>query len=219
MERAVSSSVSIRAAAPSDTSEQSVRFSGGATYGFRSDRVRQKSKPRSAVALEIRLGDAAEHAGEPGGDVAFLAPVAGGEQDVADLRAGRGGHLLGPHHQREAAAPGGQEVARAVDGGGAGGAGVLEPRRRLVAQRRQRLQDHGAGEVLLGEAVVEQADEAGVDLLRRDAGILDRGSGDPADQAFDIRVFQLAERTMRPADDTSLGHRVPLRRRFAVTLA
>ena len=80
----------------------------------------------------------------------------------------RGGHLLGPHHQGEAAAPGGQEVARAIDGGGAGGAGVLEPRRRLEAQRRDRLQDHRAREVLLGEAVVEQADEAGVDLLGRD---------------------------------------------------
>ena len=41
--RAVSSSVSTSAAAPSDTSEQSVRFSGGATYGFFSDTVRQKS--------------------------------------------------------------------------------------------------------------------------------------------------------------------------------
>ena len=43
MPRAVSSSVSTSAAAPSLTNEQSVRFSGGATYGFFSLTVRQNS--------------------------------------------------------------------------------------------------------------------------------------------------------------------------------
>ncbi len=38
---------STRAAAPSDTGEQSVRRSGSATTGLRSETVRQKSSPRS----------------------------------------------------------------------------------------------------------------------------------------------------------------------------
>src|SRR5205814_6115470 len=44
---AVSASVSTSAAAPSDTSEQSVRLSGPATYGFFSLSERQNSKPKS----------------------------------------------------------------------------------------------------------------------------------------------------------------------------
>ena len=44
---AVSESVSTSAAAPSDTSEQSVRFRGPATYGFFSLSERQNSKPKS----------------------------------------------------------------------------------------------------------------------------------------------------------------------------
>jgi hypothetical protein len=44
---AVSVSVSTTAAAPSETSEQSVRRIGPATYGFLSDTVLQNSKPRS----------------------------------------------------------------------------------------------------------------------------------------------------------------------------
>jgi hypothetical protein len=47
MARAVSASVMTRAAAPSETREQSVRFKGGATKGFFSLSRRQNSKPRS----------------------------------------------------------------------------------------------------------------------------------------------------------------------------
>ncbi|MNY36159.1 hypothetical protein D3C86_1706300 [compost metagenome] len=47
MAAAVSSSASTSAAAPSDTSEQSVRRSGPATSGFFSDTLLQKSKPTS----------------------------------------------------------------------------------------------------------------------------------------------------------------------------
>ena len=47
MARAVSASVMTSAAAPSETREQSVRFSGGATKGFFSLSRRQNSKPRS----------------------------------------------------------------------------------------------------------------------------------------------------------------------------
>ena len=47
MASAVSTSVRTRAAAPSETSEQSVRFSGPATSGFLSETWRQNSKPRS----------------------------------------------------------------------------------------------------------------------------------------------------------------------------
>ena len=45
--KAVSVSVRTTAAAPSETSEQSVRLSGPATNGFFSDSARQNSKPRS----------------------------------------------------------------------------------------------------------------------------------------------------------------------------
>ena len=40
---AMSRSISTTAAAPSDTAEQSLRLSGGATIGLRSDTSRQKS--------------------------------------------------------------------------------------------------------------------------------------------------------------------------------
>jgi hypothetical protein len=160
-----------------------------------------------AVALEIALGDAAEDAGEARGNVAFFLSVARRQQDVADLRAGGGRHLLRPHHQREAAAPGGQEVARAVHRGRAGGAGVLEARRRHVTQFGQRLQHQGRREILLGEAVVEQADEDAVDFGGRDAGVLDRRPRHPGDQALDVRFLKLAEGRMRPADDAGFRHR------------
>ena len=121
-------------------------------------------------------------------------------------RARRRGHLLDADHQREPAAPGGEEIARAMHRGRTGGAGVLVPRDRPEAQFRHVLQHQRGGKVLLGEPVVEQADEARLDIGRRDAGIVDRGAGNAADQRLDIGIFQLAERRMRPADDAGFGH-------------
>ena len=132
MPSAVSTSVSTTAAAPSETSEQSVRFSGPATSGFLSDTWRQNSKPRSfriwasglaqpflwflaaivasasrlvAMPLEIALGDLAEHAGEAALDAALLLEVGGAEQRLGDLGPGQVGHLLDADHQDEAGAP------------------------------------------------------------------------------------------------------------------
>ena len=56
--RAVSSSASTSAAAPSETSEQSVRFSGGATYGFFSRHVRQNVKAEVLAHLRVGVVDA-----------------------------------------------------------------------------------------------------------------------------------------------------------------
>ena len=97
---AVAVSASIRAAAPSETSEQSVRFSGPATNGFFSLSWRQNSIAEIlahlrigivdavlvvlggdhrqrvrlvAIALEIGLRDLAEDAGKTGRRVAVLA--------------------------------------------------------------------------------------------------------------------------------------------------
>ena len=140
-----------------------------------------------AVALEICLGDAAEHAGKTGGNVGLFLLVAGLEQGVADLLAGRRGHLLDPDHQGEAAAAGQQEVPRAINRGRAGGAGVLVAGDRLEAQFRHMLQHQRCRKILRREAVVEQADEGSVDVVRGNAGILDRGAGDAADQATRYR--------------------------------
>src|ERR1700760_3909026 len=44
-----------------------------------------------------------------------------------------------------------------------------------------------AGKARREKAVVEQADEGRIDLMRLDAGIGDGGAGDPADEGLDIR--------------------------------
>ena len=159
-----------------------------------------------AITLEVALGDLAEDPGETGGDFAFFAAVGCGEEDVADLRAGGGGHFFGADDEGEAAAAGGQEVAGAVDGGGAGGAGVFEAGGLGEAEFGDGLQDEGRRKVLFGEAVVEEGDEDAVDVGGVDAGIVDGGAGDAGDEGFDVGVFELAEGGVGPADDAGFGH-------------
>ena len=232
--RAVSSSASTSAAAPSDTSEQSVRFSGGATYGFFSltcaaeleaevlahlrigivdavlvvlRRDRRQRVGLVAVALEIALGDAPEHAGETGGDVGFFLLVAGLQQDVADLarRASRSSSRR-------------RSPARTGRGRRRGNRARHAPRpsrtrrrsrSRVIGRKRSSgtcCSTSEAGKSCFEKPLLNRLTKVASISCRRDAGIVDRGAGDAADQRFDIGVFQLAERRMRPADDAGFGH-------------
>ena len=89
--------------------------------------------------------------------------------------------------------------------GRTGGAGVLDPGRRLEAQLRVGLQHQRGGKILRREAGVEMAEHDLVDVGGRDAGIGQRLVGDPDDEAFDGLGVELAERRMRPSDDAG-GH-------------
>ena len=84
----------------------------------------------------------------PAGMSDFFLVVAGPEQDVADLLARRRGHLLDADHQGKAATAGQQEVARTVNRGRAGGAGVLVAGDRLEPQFRHMLQHQGCRKIL-----------------------------------------------------------------------
>ena len=86
------------------------------------------------MALEILSADAAEDAGEATLDALLGLAVAGIQRQLADLGARASRSSSRPHHQGEAAALRRQEVQRAMDGGGAGSAGILEPGDRLEAQ-------------------------------------------------------------------------------------
>ena len=165
-----------------------------------------------AMLLEIGLGDAGEDAGEASLDAGLALEVGGGKQDLAHALAAHGGHLLHAHDEGDAAAPGAEEVQRAMDGGGAGGAGILEAGGGPEAQLRHRLEDQRGREVLLLEAVVVGAEEDRIHLMRLDAGIGDGLAGDEADQRLGVgRLLQLAEPAMRPADDGGVvsGHGSP----------
>ena len=94
-----------------------------------------------AVPLEVGGGDLAEDAGETARRVAVLRQVGGLEEVLADLGARRRRHLLDPDDERDAGAAGFDGLDGPVHGGRAGGAGVLDARRRLEAQRLARLQD------------------------------------------------------------------------------
>ena len=83
-----------------------------------------------------------------------------------------------------------------MDGGRAGGAGVLDPRRRLEAQGGIGLQHQRAGEVLGHEAAVEMAEPDLVDVGRGDAGIGDGGGRGLDDQGLDGATLVLAEGEM-----------------------
>ena len=196
MPSAVSTSASTSAAAPSDTSEQSVRFRGpgderillghraaevepqvllylrpgvGAAIGVVLGGDRRQRVRLVAVALEIALGDAAEDAGETALDAGLLLEIGGLEERLADRRAGQLGHLLDADHQHEPRLPGGDAPQPLMDRGRAGGAGVLDPGRRLEAKSRIGLQHERAGKILANEAAVEVAEIDVVDVGRRDA--------------------------------------------------
>ena len=160
------------------------------------------------MALKIGFRDASKDASEAALDILFGLAIAGVQQDFAHLGAWGRGHLLGAEHQGEAPALGGQEIKCAVNRRGSGRTGVLIAGDRLEAQLRHRLQNEGAGEALIREAFAEDAHEAGIDLGRANAGILDRGAPDTGQQAFQVRLLGLAEGRVGPADDAGFrcGH-------------
>ena len=85
--------------------------------------------------------------------------------------------------------------------GRTGGAGVLDPGRRLEAQRRIGLQHQRGRKVLRREAGVEMPEHDLVDIGGRNAGIGKRLVRDLDHEAFDGLGIELAERRMRPSDD------------------
>ena len=88
-----------------------------------------------------------------------------------------------------------------MHGGGAGGAGVLHPRRALEAQIGRGLQHQRSGEILRREAGIEMAEHDLVDVLGGDAGICERFARHFDDEAFDGLVGELAEWRVRPSHD------------------
>src|SRR3546814_6735063 len=106
------------------------------------------------MRLEVLLRDAGEDPGEPALDRRLLLEVARLHEDAADLRPRRVGHLLDADDEHDTAALRLDEVQPLMDGGGACGAGVLDPGRRLEAEMLVRLQRQRSHEVLRREAAV-----------------------------------------------------------------
>ena len=158
-----------------------------------------------AVALEVGLRDLAEDAGETGRRLAILRQIGGLEQVLADLGAGRGRHLFRADHQHDAGATGIDGADALPDGGGTGGAGIFDARRGLEAQPIVGLQHQARCEILRRETGVEMAEHDLVDIVRADAGVVERVNGDLGDQALQRLAFELTETRMRPADD-ACGH-------------
>ena len=234
---AVSTSASTSAAAPSETSEQSVRLSGPATNGFFSLGVAAELEAEIlaqlrigiadavlvvlrrdhgervglvAPALEIKSRDLAENPGEAALDVGLLAHVGGFQQIFSDLRAGRRGHLLDADHQHDARRLRRDRLQPLVHGGGAGRAGILHPQRALEAQIRRGLQHQRSGKILRREARIEVAEHDLVDVAGLDAGVGQRPVGDPHDQALHRLAVEPAEGRMRPAHDAARHDRLHL---------
>ena len=96
------------------------------------------------------------------------------QQVLADLRAGRRRHLLGADHQHDAGRIGVDGADALPDRRRSGGAGVLDARRRLEAQPVVGLQHQAGGEILRRKAGIEMAEHDLVDLVRADAGMVQR---------------------------------------------
>ena len=92
-----------------------------------------------------------------------------------------------------------------MDGGAAGGAGVLHPRRRHKAEGVIRLESKGAGKLLARKSGIAVADEDLVDVLSFQARIGKRATRRLNDQRFDIFIFMLSEPGVAPADNAG-GH-------------
>ena len=90
-----------------------------------------------------------------------------------------------------------------------GGAGVLDPRRRLEAQLRIGLQHQRGGKILRREAGVEMPEHDLVDIGGGNAGVRQRFVGDADHEALDGLGIELAERRMRPSDDAGCHGRSP----------
>src|SRR5579885_1123743 len=163
-----------------------------------------------AETVEISLGNACKHAGKTGGDIPLFFAVAGVQQDIAHFWARCCRHLLDPDHKRKPPSAGGQKGSRAVEGSRARRAGILITRNGFEAKLRQELQHKRGGKVLTREAVVEQAYEGGIDILRCNLGIGNGCAGNWADQRFYVRFFQLAEFGVSPAYNAEIRHGVSL---------
>ena len=90
-----------------------------------------------------------------------------------------------------------------------GGAGVLDPRRRLEAQLRIGLQHQRGREILRREAGVEMAEHDLVDVCGGNAGIGQRIGRDLDHEALDGFGVELAEWRVRPSDDAGCHGRSP----------
>ena len=154
-----------------------------------------------AVFLEIGLRDLAEHAGKTAGGVAILRQIRCAQQVAADLRRGRPRHLLDADHQHDPGRTRRNGPDALMHGRRSGGAGILDPRRRLEAQLRIGLQHQRGGKILRREAGVEMPEHDLVDIASRNAGIGQRLVRNPDHQALDGFGIEFSERRMRPSDD------------------
>jgi hypothetical protein len=93
------------------------------------------------------------------------------------------------------------EIQRRVDSRRPGGAGVLDMDRRRIAKPRLPQRHQRAFEPLAREPVVVDADGDGIHVLRRDARMVECGSRDLGDQAFDVRSFGFPEHGVGPTHD------------------
>ena len=229
---AVSTSASTTAAAPSDTSEQSVRFSGPrderillafAAAEFEAQilaqlRIRiadavlvvlrrdhRKRVGLIAVFLEIGIRDLAEDSREAALDVRLVLHVGSLEQIAADLGPGRRGHLLDADHEHDARGLCLERAQALMDRRRTGRAGVLHPRCALEAQVGRGLENQRGGKILLREAGVEVPEDDLVHIGRRNASIRDRIRGNTYDQALNRLGIEPPERRMRPSHDAA-GH-------------
>ncbi len=133
-------------------------------------------------------------------DRAFFFEIGCADQQIADLRARDLGHFLDADDQHDARFLRGDGIQALINRGRAGGAGILDARGALEAQRRIELQHQRGRKILAHEAAVEGADIDLVDIGGRKAGVPDRRGGDGDDHLLDIDAVMLAEFAVRPAD-------------------
>ena len=96
-----------------------------------------------------------------------------------------------------------------MHGGRTGGAGILDARGRLEAQRGIGLQHQRGGKILRREAGIEMPEHDLIDVAGGDAGISQRLVGDLDDEALDGLGIELSERRVRPSNDAGCHGRSP----------
>ena len=120
-------------------------------------------------------------------------------------------HLLDADDERQPRLAGGDRVQPLMDRRRAGGAGVLDPRRRLEAKAGIGLEHERGRKLLADKPAVHRAEIDRVDIGRRDPGIGQGGLRDLDDQLLDVFAFVLAEFAVRPADDAPAHDRALLK--------